>query len=239
MNQTQSGNVIFYILIAVALLAALSYSVTQSGRGGVGNISKDKAALHASEIIAYGNTLAQAVSQIRLRGYKDTEISLENSIISGYTNANCTDDECKIFHVSGGGVHYMEPKTDWLDSSFSAKSNYGDITFSGGSCTESTTCHTDGLDNEDLILFFPYMKKEICLALNDKLNVSNPSDDAPIDAACSGAGTGAKFTGTYANTLALKDSAGNLNRTAGCFRHDGGCATISGSYHYYQVLIER
>ncbi len=237
MSTKQHGNVLFYILIAVGLMGALAYAVAQSGRSNVSTLTKERAGLYASEIIEYGYVLSQAVAQTRLRGYMDTEISFENDAIPGYTNPNCTEDECKIFHISGGNVHYLEPKDSWLDTSRSADLFYGRVTFSGGSCTESTTCYSDGQDNEDLIMFISYLDKDICLEINEKVGITNPSDDAPLDAGCSG--TSNTFIGTFSEGVSLKDVAGYLDKPAGCFRHDGGCTTTPNSYHYYQVLMER
>ncbi|MGH1404686.1 MAG: hypothetical protein ACRBDL_10630 [Alphaproteobacteria bacterium] len=236
-NTQQQGNVLFYILIAVGLMAALAYVVAHSGRGNVSTLTRERSALYASEVIEYGYVISQAVAQTRLRGYMDTEISFENDVQSGYTNPNCIENECKIFHTNGGNIHYLEPKESWLDTSRSSDSFYGRITFSGRSCTESTTCYADGLDNEDLIMFISYLDRDICLEINDKVGITNPSDDAPLDAGCSG--TGSTFTGTFSEGVSLKDVAGDLDKPAGCFRHDGGCTTTPNSYHYYQVLIER
>ena len=239
MKANQSGNVLFYILIAVALLAALSFATTQGTRGSGGQISKEQARLHAVEMIGYGNMLAQAVSQLRLRGYSDTEISFENGIVSGYTNPNCTDDDCKVFHPDGGGINFTSPDEGMMDSRFSALLGYGYNQFVGRACTDNTSCQSDGIDNEDLIFFVPYINREICLQINDILGVNNPSDDAPTDVGCSGSGSGYKFAGSYVATLSVKDSAGDLNKSVGCFKHGVGCIPSPDSYHYYQVLISR
>ena len=78
MIKEQSGNVIYYVLIAVALLAALSYVVAQSGRGGFSSITKDRAGLIASEILDYSNMIETAMGQLRLRGCGLEEVSFEN-----------------------------------------------------------------------------------------------------------------------------------------------------------------
>ncbi len=217
MNEPQSGNILFYILIAVALLAALSYSVAQSGRGGIGKVSEEKAALYATEIIEYGNILSQAVSQIRLRGYKDIEISFENTKITGYTNANCTEDGCEIFHINGGGINWMHPPpnandgTPWLFT----VNNLVNI----------------GTTNVDSIMLLQNVDMGVCQQLNKKLHGTTtiPQEEDSI--------TLTKFAGTYSG-LAISDS-GNVMDGSSAYCFEGNVAPAAGTYHYYQVLIAR
>lgn len=104
----QSGNVLFVILIAVALFAALSYVVTQE-RTGTKDISEDKANLLASQITSYASSVAGAVLRLKnIGGCTDEMISFENPLVSGYLNSNApADKHCHVFHPSGGGLSFQ------------------------------------------------------------------------------------------------------------------------------------
>ncbi len=217
MKYNQSGNVLFYILIAVALLAALSYTVAQSGRGSVSSINRERAYIYATEIIEYGNILSQAVSQIKLRGYNDNQISFENNKISGYSNSNCTDDECKIFHINGGSLTWLDPPkssndgTDWL------------ITVN--------EINNIGTSNADLILLLQNIDQEICKQINNKLHGTTviPQESDTINLS--------KFTGNYTGSV-ISDASNIISGNYSyCF--EGGTTPPTGTYHYYQVLIAR
>lgn len=230
----ESGNVLWYILIAVVLFGALSFAIAQSMRGGGSVMDDERTKLTASEIVDYGAVLANAASQLRLRGIKADAISLENPVVAGYANGNCADDTCKIFALDGGGVTYKAPSSDWLDSAQSAQSGYGQWVFSG--LNEVDLVGTDGASaaNKELIAFLPYVTKALCIALNEKVDMDNPAGDPPQEADTIGS-YGAPFTGTYSHgeLLTLPEK----GKTAGCF--EGGGTPATGTYHYYQVLIAR
>ncbi len=240
MKNDQSGNVIFYILIAVALLAALSYTVSNSLRGGGETIGNERQALNASEIIEYGNVVASAVAQIRLRGHKEAEISFENSAVEGYTNEKCTESECKIFDLAGGGVSYMAPKADWLDKTQKEQTLYGEIYFNAGTAVKEI-----GSDTNDLVMIIPYLDKPLCMALNKKLGIGGL--EIPVEAN-GPVEMNTKFTGLYeahSNTqisgaATIGNATALYGKMAGCTESSGGGSVPpAGTYHYFQVLIAR
>jgi hypothetical protein len=97
-NKNERGNALFLILIAVALFAALSYAVTQSGRGG-GNISKEQALISASQITQYPSSIRSAVTRMVITG---TPVSTLDFLVAGTGST-------AVFHADGGGVISMAP----------------------------------------------------------------------------------------------------------------------------------
>lgn len=240
----ERGSVIFYILIAVALLGALVFAVSQSNRGSTQQLSSEKARLYATEIIEYTNIIASAVGHLRLRGCADTQISFENDIVTGYTNAGAPADySCHVFHESGGGVEWMNPDSDWLDTSESASLEYGVLYFNATSCiinvgTDSSVMCNDSGDDEELILFIPWIQQEICIQINNLLSIDNPSGSPPKDK--NNALGYFKFQGAYAGGQEIGESGTTgeelRGHRAGCFE---GNTNPDGGYHFYKVLIAR
>jgi len=65
-NSPKAGNVLFLILIAVALFAALSYAVTSSSRSGTGGVGEDKAKLAASTLLQYAAGVEQKLLRMTI-----------------------------------------------------------------------------------------------------------------------------------------------------------------------------
>ena len=204
-----TGNALFLILIAVALFAALSYAVTNSGRGGSG-IDRENVELYAAEFVQYGALIRSAVDRMRIiNGCRDTEITFEgNNGVSkdgdgnaiDYTNSNAPSDKnCHIFDVNGGGVppKLMNDKAvvgvaDLPDGSFGhPQSPFLLPSRVLGVGTDS------GAAGMDVVLWLGRPKDEVCMRINEKLGIDNPSDAPPVDTFCASA----FFTGTYADCV--------------------------------------
>lgn len=214
MNQykdRQHGSALFLILIAVALFGALSYAVSEMLRAGGGaNISTEKAAIQANEILDYGRTLRESIQHLRIaEGCSDSEISFENQIVAGYTNGVNTD--CQIFHVDGGGMSWVSPAPDVNDGS--------EWLFVGSNIVDDV-----GTTAPDLVLILPNLDENICTQINEKTAITATGTDAAIDFT--------QFTGSYASTQTIDFAAAN---PVGCLNY----VNSGNNFFFYQVLVAR
>ena len=217
----QNGNVLFIILIAVALFAALNYAVTGMLRGdsNASTISEEKAGLLSNEILTYAQQIRSAVKRLKISNdCSDEDISFEDTANTGYVHSPIASDDCKVFLISAGGINYKAPSADYGSSA--------EWVFSGAhSITEM------GTSSPDLLMVLSNINSAICLDINDKMSVTLTSNDAPTDTG----GSFAKFTDTYSTATTIGDEDSNLEgKAAACFKD-----TDDNSYHFYQVLIAR
>lgn len=235
-RSSERGNVLFLILIAVVLFAALSFAVTQSTRSGGDDISKDNVRIAAAQITQYGTMIENAIVRLRVtNGCTDTDISFDNPIVAGYAHTPPQPDKCKVFHPSGGGVSWQTPDPDWEGDNVGAPLS---MTFNGAHCiqnvgTGGATCDTDGSNvNEELIMFINDISDAICMEINDRLGISNPGGAPPVTSGIVNVNAG--FNGTYFNVFEITDGAGTFTgQYSGCFDFFGAINS------YYHVLIAR
>lgn len=239
-NNTQKGSALFLILIGVALFAALSYTVAQIMRSGNPNmITEEKARLYADEILNYARALRQATQSTRISGgCSTTGISFENAVLAGYAHSPVVADRCKVFHEDGGAMNYMPPGVEWLDMVYTpAPAVRGRWVFPANICflnvgNATTGCDSDSEDNEALVAWLPYVRKEVCAQLNILSNVSNVGSNPP-PLTYAGNLVPVLFTGTQTDGAEI-DTGGKI---AGCY--EGSGTLPAGTYHFYQVLLPR
>lgn len=204
-------------MIAVALFAALSYAVTQSGRGG-GDTKRETASLDAAQLIQNVGQLQQALQRLRIvGGCTDTQISFAhdtdgNGTIDSsdsYYNPASLDPACWLFSPIGGGLH---PGV-----------------IAGGLVTGSSRAIGHGTAAEELI-FRREVSREICAAINAK--AFGDADALPLDASVTG---NAAFAGAYGGSSRVlgDEDATIAGKSLGCLINGGGL------YYLFAVLWPR
>ncbi len=243
LRPNEQGNVLFLILIAVALFAVLSYAVTSSTNVGSSDISKDKARANASQIIQYGSSIRNTISRLKIsNGCTDTNLDFYNELYKNIAGAYLTyinsstpaDGNCKVFSSSGGNLNPIIPLPEALDfvtplPTTSARQGHG--AFRVG---QIPNIGTDGIAGtasaNDLLLIVLILNKPTCMAINEILNVSNRGSDAPAEILPT---MGFYTNGSYAAS-GIFTSAEFVGHPAFCFKRSD-----QGTYIFVQTLIER
>lgn len=235
----QAGSALIFILIGVSLFGALGFAIANIVRTGDPNIiGENQAELFANEIMDYAVNLRGATQALKINGCGDQDISFENDIVSGYEHSPVADNTCKVFHPDGTGMNYVVPPEKWLDVRAAAQSYYGEWYFAANVCVpdigtsgSGTGCINDGLDNEDIIVFLPYIKRVICEKINAGLGITG----IPAETGNAWPPAGTQFTGAQSDGERL-DVDGRLN---GCFEGRSGNTPGNDTYHFFQVLVAR
>lgn len=111
-----AGNAVVYILVAIALFAALAYAFTKSGKTSADSLSVAQAKTGATEIVNYGNLLTRAVDKMRRRGCSESQISFASSVDAYHNNPSAPGDfRCHIFRSEGANMQPGIAKSNWFN----------------------------------------------------------------------------------------------------------------------------
>jgi len=233
--KSSAGNALFLILIAVALFAALSYALTQSGRSG-GSADREQASIIAAELFQTSAALQSTLTRIKiLNGCSDTQLNFENNVsFSSYVNPTSpADGRCDVFNNSTGASFPANPENigsekGWL--------------ITGAHCIRGIgqTNDCDAVEKE-LLLSYMHVSKETCVEINRKAGVGAPGANPPGDNFGGGLGSSIHtFRGEYGTSTgstAILEGTDFNGKTAGCIQDTIGSS--AGQYIFYYVLSAR
>ncbi len=176
----QRGIAIGPILYIVAILAVLASAIAAGSGSFNGDISAVKLKAQATAILGYVNELQIGVDRVMSR-CPDTEISLANSVDSGYAeNSRApTDKSCHVFDVNGGGVLFKEPPPD-VDLTGAPEEIRHYFIHTASSVVGMGNTITNSSLGRDLTIQLPGLTKALCLKINDMVGVTMESGDAPF-----------------------------------------------------------
>lgn len=229
MRESESGNVIFIIFIAIALFAGLSYAVTQGNRTGTDTMDRSAARIHINEMKAYGAQIQKAIARLKtMKGCTTEQISFEHpDYSSDYENTNApTDERCHVFSQSGGKVPFLAPPLDArvAESMINNRDWNSDTLyiFLGNNAVLNK-----GSGDSDILLSVSFIKESVCAEANRNQDITAYTRSLAFNG----------YNHASTTSLTLGDTADDADLAG----KDYGCALddIRDGYHFFYVLEQR
>ena len=222
----ERGNALFLILIAVALFAALSYAVTQSGRGG-GSVSNEQALILSSQITQYPAALRTSITRMVVTG---TGVTTLDFTVPAPTNTAATE----VFGAGGGQAISQVPPpaatsaTTWTYLRANGAADGWYIWNIGSNAQNS---------GREVIAALPNLTDAVCQQINKGLGRATTAVTQDATVSLVTAGTAAP---AYNSTFTFNGTPGAGNTSAAgvafaCVLNGGG----GGNYIYYHALYEQ
>ena len=168
------GNILFLILIAVALFGALSFAVTQTGRAS-GNAAKENSVLDTASVTQSPSAVKTAVTRLVLSGVAPLDLYFNKpSEFDGAGFAYFVGKEGRgVFHPAGGGAVYQTVPAPVTSGGVAL-----DWTYSLDFEIPQLGASASGYEGNELIAFADGITKTVCDKINVQLN--GYSGDTPI-----------------------------------------------------------
>ncbi|MBI3440959.1 MAG: hypothetical protein HY052_04025 [Proteobacteria bacterium] len=213
-NGSERGNALFLILIAVALFAALSYAITQSGRGS-GTVDKESAMIAAGQVVEYPASLRTAVTRMIITGTAASAIKFDTTSLVG------------IFASDGGGATNVPPPAS---AGTATAWTYVPAYASGA---DGNFIYGVGTTDSEALAVLPGITLTVCTQIQKGLGFASTTPvvgaNGPVDW-----GTAAAYDAAGSPST-VKGAGATLNGQAfACFQN-----TTAGLYQYYHAIIEQ
>ncbi|HOO81509.1 MAG TPA: hypothetical protein PK513_03295 [Alphaproteobacteria bacterium] len=246
---SETGNVLFIILLAIVLIGALTAAIQSSNRSEGSNIDAETLVIRASEVQRYASELERAVTFIMQNGASESDLRFAHpDAHSDYGDLSAdADPSDQVFHVSGGGASYRAAPGGINDGSA--------WEFYAGT-------HIPGMgtaSRAELIAVLPNVTQAFCNKINEindqPLSLPNPPgppEDTGASAA-SGSDPGACLNigalGRFNDTRQFYTTINTVDETTFTQDPNTGAAVpapqacvkcaIGPTYHFYHVLLAR
>ena len=165
-DDNERGNALIYVLIAIALFAALSFTLSrQTDTGEAGQISDQKAEILATQIISYAAQAKSAVDQMIFTGARIDDLDFIDPSNVGFNTGTQKAISNRVFHPEGGGLvkgrlanealtdNIADPPAGWYIGRFN------NIEWTGA--------------NDDVILTAYQIDRTICEKINESITGSS------------------------------------------------------------------
>lgn len=225
----ENGNVLFLILIAVALFAALSYAVTSSTRSSGSGAGSETNLISSAQIAQYPASVNTSIMRMIIASTLASELRFNRP--SEFSTLDSTS--IGVFHPQGGGATYIPAPDEIMVSG-----NPGQWVFNAE--LEVPNISLSGVGGNDIIAYLVGIKQSICSRINEEYGMGTTIPVLNADRS-------AQYTrrmyddGSNDYVMPTTDvpdiddgSASFSGQPFGCFQNGG-----AGDYVYYHVVLER
>lgn len=106
-RRSERGNALIYVLIAVVLFGALSFTLSrQTDTSEVGTLENERAELIATQLISYAADAKSAFDKMQFTGTRVGDVNVIPPSDPDFNSATTSDNLNKIFHPEGGGLNF-------------------------------------------------------------------------------------------------------------------------------------
>ena len=223
-DSKELGNATIYVLLVVALFAALSFILARQNDGGESDrLSDDKAAIIANQVLAYPLQVRQALDMMIMSGesVSDLQFMLPGEV--GFDNPSDSPAP-QVFHPEGGGLILPHIPANGLQPGISNPDagwylgRFNNVAWTPSAMT-------------DVLLVAWGISQPLCAAINETLTGSTA-----IPA----------LSNTVPNIFIDEDRHGGTNvlefdasLCAACEDVPALCVTNSGDYGFYTIITAR
>jgi hypothetical protein len=248
---SQRGNILFLILLAVVLFAALAYAVTSSLRGGGQSASPEKAQAAAAAIVQTGSMVEQGVARMMLiNNCKDTQVTFASTVVGYYAPNSPADRRCHVFDPAGGGLTIPSMDKSYYDPARSGASLWGGYVFVANPVEDiGLNCGSPYEACAELMMIVPFLRKDVCQAINAMQGittipqVTGTMQMNKFSTYQNETSAGSVNTGKWMGGPVMKGRHGlcveGKDDIYGTLGNYSGSNSAVGTYHYYHVLIAR
>lgn len=232
----QSGNVLWMILLGIALLGAITAMFTRSSGTSDETGEYEQRTLNASEIMRYASSVELAVQNLLNSGCSENEISFwhdsngdgdEDGDDEYYNDNSPGNRSCHVFAQQGAGLTYRSAAS--LGAGYITYTSNSDIKDVGVSNCGNASC-------AELYIFMSFLGDANQRKTCDQINKALGHDDLVPAPSTTAVMASPVFTGSFANYHYASNPLFS-GKTSACYIYASN--PDGDQYMFYHVLIAR